>query len=166
MPGIQIERELIKQLDEIRNWLATISAQLTILGADPERPEAGPIFGQDSEHNRMVEILLAYALPSSPAYTLQYQVGSVLAVPLAVNDSANLLRVNIINDDPAVMCWLAPSQDVSAMSGRVLVAGANVVYVLEQGASVFCISAAPGVATISIRVETGYNLRVALKGRV
>lgn len=166
MPGIQTEREVIKQLDEIRNWLATISAQLTILGADPERPDSGPIFGQDSEHNAMLEILLSYALPSSPAYTLTYQVGSVLAVQLAANDSGNLLRVNVINDDPAVMCWLGPDANISAINGRVLLAAQAVPYILPQGSGLFCISAAPGAATISIRVETGYNLRATLTGRM
>jgi len=164
--AVDIQRELIRQLDEIRNWLATISAQLTILGADPDRPEVGPIFGSDSAHNAMMEVLLSYALPSSPSYTLNYPVGSVLAVLLASNESASLLRVNVINDDPAVMCWLGPSQDVTAASGRVLVAGAAVGYVLPQSAQLWCISAAPGVATIAVRVETGWNIRSILQGRV
>jgi len=164
--AVDIQRELIRQLDEVRNWLATISAQLTILGADPDRPEAGPMFGPDSEHNAMIEVLLAYALPSSPSYTLNYAVGSVLPVLLASNDSASLLRVRITNDDPAVMCWLAGDQNVSAANGSVLVAGAWLPYTLAQSAQVWCISAAPGVATISVRVETGWNIRTVLQGRV
>lgn len=164
--AVDTQRELIRQLDEVRNWLATISAQLTILGADPDRPEAGPMFGPDSAHNAMMEVLLSYALPSSPSYTLNYAVGSVLPVLLASNDSANLLRINVVNDDPAVMCWLQPSQDVSPANGRVLIAGAAVAYVLPQGSQLWCISAAPGVATIAVRVETGWNIRSILQGRV
>lgn len=164
--GVDTQRELIRQLDEIRNWLATISAQLSMLGADPSRPEAGPIFGPDSGHEAMLEVLLSYALPSSPAYTLTFPVGSVLPVLLSANESGNLVRVNVINDDPAVMCWLGPSQDVTAANGRVLVAGAAVAYVLPQDSQLHCISAAPGVATINVRVETGWNIRSMLQGRV
>lgn len=162
----QTARELLTRLDSMIAWLAQISAQLTILGADVQHPESGPIFGQDSQHNAMMEVLLSFALPSSPAYTLNFPVGSVTPVLLASNDSANLLRVNVINDDPAVMCWLGPDPDTSAVNGRVLLAGNAVNYVLPQGTQLYCISAAPGLATISIRVEYGYNIRSMIQSRV
>jgi hypothetical protein len=152
MLDASVAREMLQRLDALIAWQQRISGQLVLMGGNPEEPEqalAGPAISTD-----IMEVLLAYVLPSSPAVTVPYTINNVTPTRLIVNESTNFVRVEITNDDPAQMCWLG-DQNVSPAIGRVLLAQTTIPYVVPQGASVWAICI---VATISVRVAMGYNL--------
>ncbi len=99
------------------------------------------------EGQRLMLRLLAAALPSSPALTTEVAVAT-RSTRLAVNNSADLMRIVVTNDDPAQPIWLG-GRDVLITNGEVLVPQASVPFNLAKGKDIWAVCAA---GTVSARI--------------
>lgn len=145
----ELVRQLTDRLDQQTVYLQKIAALLETGGYG-----GGLQIEQQGVGFNAQDLLLAMALPSSPARTREVTINAVTPTQLAINESQPLIRVDVTNDDPAQMCWLGDRAVLPSM-GRVLTAQNTIPYVLLKGREVYAICA---VATISMRISEGYDL--------
>jgi len=123
----QVAREIIKRLDKQTASLDRIGDLLE----KQDRQQSAGYIEQAGKLQSLLELLIGQVVPSSPRITGEVTINAVTPTRLYENLSLPFQRIEITNDDPAVMCWLG-KRNVSAAMGRVLMAQTSVTYVLPR----------------------------------
>lgn len=140
-------RQIIDRLDTQNMLLARL---IDVIVQNMGGPGAVQMLGVN---RRLLETLVAVTLPSAPRDTQEFTVG-VNEIMLAENGATNLARVTITNDDPAQNLWIS-GRGVLITTGAIILPQFHESYILPAGSSIWGVCA---VATISVRVATGYDL--------
>lgn len=146
-------RMLLERLDKLISLLEPLNDSILSLKPEPE-PEPPlsppPTLG---EIRRLLEVLVAGSLPSSPSVTHAITVGTTQTL-VVTNEAEWLLPVEITNDDLAQALFLS-GPGVIGTAGRRLLPEETVRYVMPIDTTIFGIV---DVATIDVRVSEGFNI--------
>ncbi len=112
---------------------------------------------QGETTNKLLEYLLAAALPSAPQQVRTITIGTT-PVQLASNESQPLMRVDISNLNVAQPLNISKA-GVTVLSGMQIQARQTVPFVLPPGAELVGVV---GLGTILVTVSEGYDMQPAL----
>lgn len=143
----------LQQLIQLNYQIAQSLEEIKVLLRQQGSFDTQPGLTSSRYRDKLLEVLVANCLPSSPAITREFTINNVTPSLIYENASRPFQYITITNDDAAQMCWLG-GQDVTPGNGRVLLAQTTIPYVMPQGRAIYAICI---VATISLRISEGFD---------